>query len=83
MISNNTITELEELGWDYILGVRMHRVNEIRDTVLKDDTEFDEIYPPRLLSHDPAPLEVKEVRVDDRAVYRLSQRRGSSQGWSR
>lgn len=66
MISNNTITELEELGWDYILGVRMHRVNEIRDTVLKDDTEFDEIYPPRLLSHDPAPLEVKEVHVDDR-----------------
>lgn len=66
MISKNTIAELEVLGWDYILGVRMHRVNEIRDTVLTDNSEFDEIYPPRLLSHDPAPLEVKEVQVDDR-----------------
>lgn len=66
MISNNTIKELEQLGWDYILGVRMHRVVEVRDTVIADANEYDEIYPPRLFSHDPAPLEVKEVRVDDK-----------------
>jgi transposase len=66
MISKETIDELEQLGWDYILGVRMHRVNEVRDVVVADENEYDEIYPQRVLSHDPAPLEVKEVAVDNR-----------------
>ena len=65
MISKETIGELEHLGWDYILGVRMHRVNEVRNTVVTDDGDYDEIFPPRVLSHDPAPLEVKEVTVDE------------------
>lgn len=67
MISKNTITTLEKMGWDYILGVRMHKAVEVRDTVLSDEEgEYDEVFPPRLLSHDPAPLEVKEVFVDNR-----------------
>lgn len=65
MISKKTIDELEQMGWDYILGVRMHKVIEVRDMVLTDQGDYDEMYPPRVLSHDPAPLEVKEVRVDD------------------
>lgn len=67
MISKQTIDELERMGWDYILGVRMHKVNEVRDSVITDVTDdYVEIYPPRVLSHDPAPLEVKEVKVDNR-----------------
>jgi hypothetical protein len=66
MISNKTINELEQMGWDYILGVRMHKVIEVRDRVLPDQSDYDEIYPPRIFSHDPAPLEVKEVRVDNK-----------------
>lgn len=66
MISASTIKEIEALGWDYILGVRMHRVNEVRDNVIVDKNDYDEIYPARITSHDPAPLEVKEVMQDDR-----------------
>jgi transposase len=66
MISNETINQLEQLGWDYILGVRMHRVVEVRDMVITDENDYDEIYPQRLLSHDLTPLEVKEVRLDDK-----------------
>jgi transposase len=66
MISASTIKEIEAMGWEYILGVRMHRVNEVRDTVIVDGKEFDEIHPARVTSHDPAPLEVKEVMENDR-----------------
>ena len=66
MISKETIRELEQLDWDYILGVRMHRVVEVRDTVLLDNGKYDEIYPERITAHDPAPLEVKELTVEDR-----------------
>jgi transposase len=66
MISKETIRELEQLDWDYILGVRMHKVVEVRDTVLLDKSAYDEIYPERITAHDPAPLEVKELTVDDR-----------------
>ena len=66
MISAATIKDLEELGWNCILGARMHRVVEIRDKVIVDDKEYDEIYPARVTSHDPAPLEVKEVVEDGR-----------------
>lgn len=66
MISKTTILELEQLDWDYILGVRMHKVVEVRDTVLLDNSSYDEIYPERITVHDPAPLEVKELTVEDR-----------------
>jgi hypothetical protein len=66
MISKETIRELEQLDWDYILGVRMHKVVEVRDTVLLDNSAYDEIYPQRITAHDPAPLEVKELTVEDR-----------------
>ncbi len=66
MISKETIKELEELQWDYILGVRMHKIVEVRDTVLLDTGDYDGIYPERITAHDPAPLEVKELTIDDR-----------------
>jgi len=66
MISKKTIAQLEGLNWDYILGVRMRKLVEVRDTVLIDDGEYDEIYPARITTHDPAPLEVKEITQDGR-----------------
>jgi hypothetical protein len=66
MISKKTRAQLEEMGWSYILGARMRRVVEVRDDVLSRAGRYTEVFPPREHSHDPAPLEVKEVVVDDR-----------------
>lgn len=63
MISDETIDHLEELHWEYILGVRMRRCVEVRDDVLWRDGTFTEVYPERKKSKDPSPLKVKEVRV--------------------
>jgi transposase len=66
MISQDTITDLEEQGWPYILGARMRKQKEVRDTVLKDRGRFQVVYEARTKSTDPAPLKVKEVFVDER-----------------
>ena len=65
MISAEVLGELERLQWRYILGARMRRVKEVREHVLTDSGYFKEIYPERQLSHDPAPLKVKEVLLGE------------------
>lgn len=64
MISKETIAELGKLGWDYILGVRMHKVKEVREKVLTDTGRFKVINPERRYSKDPSPLRVKEVDIE-------------------
>jgi hypothetical protein len=66
MISKETIAELELMQWSYILGARMRRVVEVRDEVLSDDGEYTEIFDKREWSSDPAPLQAKEVIIEDR-----------------
>ena len=68
MISKETIEELEkkERGWQYILGARMRSQNEVKDEVLSRPGRYRLVHPPRTTSEDPAPLKVKEVRVEDR-----------------
>lgn len=66
MISEATISDIEHEGWQYILGVRMRRVNEVHHDVLSRGGRYHEVYPTRLKSADPAPLKVKEVMVDER-----------------
>lgn len=66
MISERTIGELERLGWQYILGARLRKVKEIRENVLIRGGRFREVYPERRKSRDPAPLKVKEVRIENR-----------------
>jgi hypothetical protein len=61
MISSQTIQDLEEQGWPYILGARMRRQNEVREQVLADRQRFQIVRPARVKSTDPAPLKVKEV----------------------
>jgi len=66
MISADTIADLEQQGWPYILGARMRKQKEVRDVVLADRGRFQEVYGSREQSTDPAPLQVKEVRIEGR-----------------
>jgi len=66
MISAATMQELEARGWDYILGVRMRVCKEARAEVLGRAGRYHEVTPERQQSKDPAPLQVKEVRVGER-----------------
>jgi hypothetical protein len=68
MISKETIAELEkqERSWQYILGARMRSQNEVKDEVLARAGRYRLVHPQRTTSEDPAPLKVKEVRVEGR-----------------
>jgi Transposase DDE domain len=66
MISQDTIADLEQQGWPYILGARMRRQAEVRERVLADRGRFRVVYGAREKSSDPAPLKVKEVHVEGR-----------------
>src|SRR6266481_3198288 len=65
-ISQNTITDLEQQGWPYILGARMRRQNEVREQVLTDRRRFGVVHKARKKSTEPAPLKVKDVWVGER-----------------
>jgi hypothetical protein len=64
MISAETMAALEDRDWSYILGVRMRNSKEAQAVVDAGGT-FTEVFPARTESHDPAPLQVKEVTVGD------------------
>jgi hypothetical protein len=63
MISQETIREIEERKWDYILGVRMRSSNEARYEVLSRAGRYEEVHPKSANRKDPSPLKVKEVWV--------------------
>ncbi len=64
MISEKTRSELQQLGFLYIIGVRMRSSNRA-DEVLSRPGRYHVITPPRQHAKDPSPLEVKEVILDD------------------
>lgn len=64
MISAETIAAIEDRGWFYILGVRMRSSTEAQ-AVVDADGAFTTVFPRRKTTHDPAPLQVKEVTVRD------------------
>ena len=67
MISAKTIKTLESTpGMQYLLGVRLRNVKEVREHVLADPGAFETVYPKSNAPKAPGPLEVKEVRVEDR-----------------
>jgi transposase len=66
MICDDALQELEATGRPYILGVRMRQHKEVRDQVLGDQRRFHVVHGPRKKSTDPAPLKVKEVKVQGR-----------------
>jgi hypothetical protein len=66
MISQETIDDLDEQGWPYILGARMRRCKEVREQVLADRGRFRVVHAKSHDPKDPAPLKVKGVRVEGR-----------------
>jgi transposase len=68
MISKQTIQELEsdDRGWDYILGVRMRKVKEVKKDVLVRAGRYHVVHPPKRNTKAPSPLKVKEVKVEGR-----------------
>lgn len=66
MISQGTIEQIEQRGWQYILGVRMRRTREARDDVLARAGRYQQVHPKSADPKEPSPLDVKEVWVKDR-----------------
>jgi hypothetical protein len=66
MISQETIDDLDQQGWPYILGARMRRCKEVREQVLNDGGRFRVVHPQSNDPKDPTPLKVKEVVVEGR-----------------
>lgn len=65
MISQSTVGAMEARGLNYILGVRMRRVNHVKREVLSRAGRYQEVVPEIKLSKAPAPLRVKEVMHND------------------
>jgi hypothetical protein len=68
MISKEVIEQLQSKDRDvrYLLGARLRAVKEIREDVLSRAGRYHEVRGPRQKSKDPAPLQVKEVKIDQR-----------------
>jgi hypothetical protein len=66
MISEKTKQEVEKRHWRYILGVRMRRCREVKETVLSRSGRYQEVFGKSDRSKAPAPLKVKEVSVAGR-----------------
>jgi transposase len=75
MISTKTIEEIEDknIGWEYILGVRMRNQNEVKQEVLSRGGRYQREVPVRGEVHTkkrdkkaPSPLRVKEVMVNEK-----------------
>ena len=65
MISQDTVEAMEAKGMNYILGVRMRRVNLVKRDVLTRAGRYQEVVPEVAFSKAPAPLKVKEVIHQD------------------
>ena len=65
MISQVTVKAMEAKGLNYILGVRMRRVNNVKREVISRAGRYQKVVPELNLSKAPAPLKVKEVMYDD------------------
>ena len=65
MICQDTVTDLEEQAWPYILGARLRQA-EVRDEVLAAGGRFRVVHGPRQRADEPAPLKVKDVEVEGR-----------------
>jgi transposase len=68
MISKKTIEQLEsdDRKADYILGVPLRLVKEIKQDVLSRSGRYRVVNPPRSKKKDPSPLKIKEVMIEGR-----------------
>jgi hypothetical protein len=65
MISAGTVKQIQERKWQYILGVRMRSSKEAR-AVMGRAGRYHEVHAQSADPRAPAPLKVKEVRVEER-----------------
>ena len=63
MISDKVMREVKKRRWEYILGVRMRRVEEVRKKVLGRAGRYQEVVKKGVVGKDKAPLKIKEVWV--------------------
>jgi transposase len=68
MISAETLAEVEQRKWQYILGVRMRSSTEAKAVVARAG-RYAEVHPKSEDRDDPSPLKVKEVWIDDARRY--------------
>lgn len=66
MFSAETMREVEQRGWLYILGAKMRAVKEVNQEVLSRAGRYRVVHPVTGGAKDPSPLKVKEVWVEDR-----------------
>jgi hypothetical protein len=66
MISAETVKQIQERKWQYILGVRMRSSKQAREEVMGRAGRYHEVHARSTDPHAPAPLKVKEVWVEDR-----------------
>lgn len=66
MISAETITELEQRDWPYILGARMRRQKEVSEAVLARAGRYRVVREAPGGGDGPAALKVKQVMVEER-----------------
>ncbi|MCG8461473.1 MAG: IS1634 family transposase, partial [Holophagales bacterium] len=66
MIQEKTLQALEKRGIRYILGTKMRLQNEVRHEVLSRPGRYRVVEQERAGGKKPSPLEVKEVRVENR-----------------
>jgi len=66
MISAQTIKQIQQRKWKYILGVRMRSSKEAKENVAARSGRYEEVYPRSVDPKDPSPLKVKQVWVEDR-----------------
>ena len=66
MISQDTLAELEQANWPYILGARLRQGDAAMEKVLGDGGALEEVHPKAKGSKAPSPLRVKEVKVGGR-----------------
>ena len=61
MISRATIDEMEKNGLNYILGVRMRKVSQVKKEILSRGGRYQEVIPEKPDKKATAPLKVKQV----------------------
>ena len=64
MISKETIAEMDQRNWGYILGVRMRQSKEAQQMIDEAEDRYEEVYPKSSNRKAPSPLKVQERVVN-------------------
>jgi len=68
MISKKNIAELDKLGYEYIIGVRLRQLSEEKQNLLLSDTGFEEIYPNLFVKEKKIKFEYEDEEDNKREI---------------